>query len=34
VEFPPAAYRNQPGYITRIAPERFGGVGVWNVPRV
>jgi len=33
VEFPPAAYRNQPGYITRIAPERFGGVGVWNVPR-
>ena len=34
VEFPPPAFRNQPGYITRIAPERFGGVGVWNVPRV
>ena len=30
VEFPPPAYRNQPGFITRITPERFGGVGVWS----
>ena len=30
VEFPPPAYRNQPGFITRITPDRFGGVGVWS----
>lgn len=30
VEFPPAPYRNNPGYITRIAPTRFTGVGPWN----
>jgi len=30
VEFPPAQYRNQPGFITRITPERFGGVGIWS----
>src|SRR5262249_15625809 len=30
VEFPPASYRNNPGYITRIAPSRFAGVGPWN----
>ena len=30
VEFPPASYRNNPGYITRIAPTRFAGVGPWN----
>ena len=22
-----------PGYVTRITPERFGGVGPWNPPR-
>jgi len=30
VEFPPASYRNNPGYITRISPTRFAGVGPWN----
>jgi PPOX class probable F420-dependent enzyme len=30
VEFPPAPYRNNPGYITRISPTRFAGVGPWN----
>ena len=30
IDFPPPAYRAQPGFITRIAPERFGGVGVWS----
>jgi PPOX class probable F420-dependent enzyme len=30
VEFPPAPYRDKPGYITRITPERFTGVGLWN----
>jgi len=29
-EFPPKAYRNNPGYITRITPIRFAGVGPWN----
>jgi hypothetical protein len=29
VEFPPAAYRSKPGYITRITPERYTGVGPW-----
>ena len=29
-EFPPATYRDKPGYITRITPERFTGVGPWN----
>src|SRR5206468_785903 len=24
--FPPASLRDQPGYITRITPERFGGI--------
>ena len=33
VEFPPAAYRDKPGYITRITPERFTGVGPWNSDR-
>jgi PPOX class probable F420-dependent enzyme len=27
--FPPPAVRHVPGYITRIRPERFGGVGPW-----
>jgi len=30
VEFPPAADRGRPGYITRITPERFTGVGPWT----
>jgi PPOX class probable F420-dependent enzyme len=30
VEFPPASDRNKPGYITRITPERFTGVGPWS----
>ena len=29
VDFPPAAMRNIPGYITRIAPERLAGIGPW-----
>jgi len=28
-DFPPASMRNIPGYITRIAPTRFGGIGPW-----
>ena len=28
-DFPPASMRNIPGYITRIAPARFTGVGPW-----
>jgi len=27
--FPPPSMRNIPGYITRIAPERFSGIGPW-----
>src|SRR5215471_12577282 len=30
VEFPPAAMRNIPGYITRIKPSSFAGIGSWN----
>jgi len=30
VEFPPASYRNNAGYITRITPTRFTGAGPWN----
>lgn len=30
VVFPPEPYRNRPGYITRITPDRFSGVGPWN----
>ena len=30
VEFPPEPYRSNPGYITRITPERLAGVGPWN----
>jgi PPOX class probable F420-dependent enzyme len=29
-EFPPAEMRNTPGYVTRIAPTRFAGIGPWN----
>jgi len=28
-DFPPASMRNIPGFITRIAPDRFTGVGPW-----
>jgi PPOX class probable F420-dependent enzyme len=28
-DFPPPAMRNIPGYITRITPQRFSGVGPW-----
>jgi PPOX class probable F420-dependent enzyme len=28
-DFPPAAMRNIPGYITRITPARFSGIGPW-----
>lgn len=30
VEFPPEPYRSKPGFVTRITPERFGGIGPWN----
>ena len=30
VEFPPAPDRDKLGYITRITPERFTGVGPWS----
>jgi PPOX class probable F420-dependent enzyme len=30
VEFPAAPDRDKPGYITRITPERFTGVGPWS----
>jgi PPOX class probable F420-dependent enzyme len=29
-QFPPERFRSRPGYITRIAPRRFSGVGPWN----
>jgi PPOX class probable F420-dependent enzyme len=29
-EFPPEPVRSRPGYITRITPQRFAGVGPWN----
>ena len=28
-DFPPASMRNIPGYVTRITPARFSGVGPW-----
>ena len=31
-DFPPVAMRNIPGYITRITPARFAGIGPWVVP--
>jgi PPOX class probable F420-dependent enzyme len=31
VDFPPASMRNIPGYITRITPTRFTGIGPWIV---
>ena len=29
-DFPPAAMRNTPGYITRITPTHFAGIGPWS----
>ena len=29
-EFPPESIRNRPGYVTRITPERFAGIGPWS----
>ena len=31
-DFPPPAMRNIPGYITRITPARFTGIGPWVAP--
>jgi PPOX class probable F420-dependent enzyme len=31
-DFPPATMRNIPGYITRITPARFSGIGPWVSP--
>jgi len=31
-DFPPPAMRNIPGYITRITPARFTGIGPWAAP--
>jgi PPOX class probable F420-dependent enzyme len=30
VVFPPEPIRSKPGYITRITPQRYGGVGPWT----
>jgi PPOX class probable F420-dependent enzyme len=30
-DFPPPAMRNIPGYVTRITPGRFAGIGPWAV---
>lgn len=32
VEFPPAAMRGRPGYVTHIRPTRIAGVGPWVQP--
>lgn len=31
-DYPPAAMRNIAGYVTRIAPARFTGIGPWAAP--
>jgi PPOX class probable F420-dependent enzyme len=31
-DFPPAAMRNISGYVTRITPARFSGIGPWAQP--
>jgi PPOX class probable F420-dependent enzyme len=31
-DFPPAAMRNITGYVTRITPARFSGIGPWVQP--
>ena len=30
--FPPPSMQNIPGYVTRITPERFSGIGPWAPP--
>jgi len=30
VVFPPEPYRSNPGYITRLAPRHYAGVGPWS----
>ena len=32
-DFPPAALRNRPGFVTRITPGRFAGEGPWSSRR-
>jgi hypothetical protein len=29
VDFPPLSMRNIPGYVTRITPARYSGIGPW-----
>ena len=29
-DFPPAELRDRPGFVTRITPRRFSGVGPWS----
>ena len=29
VDFPPPSMRNIPGYVTRVTPARFAGIGPW-----
>lgn len=29
-DFPPPAMRNTPGYVTRITPTHFAGIGPWS----
>jgi len=31
-EYPPASMRNIAGYVTRITPARFSGIGPWAQP--
>lgn len=30
VVFPPEPFRSKPGYVVRITPERFTGIGPWS----
>ena len=32
-DFPPAALRDRPGFVTRITPRRFSGEGPWSSRR-
>jgi len=32
-DFPPAALRDRPGFVTRITPRRFAGEGPWSSRR-
>src|SRR5262245_51510055 len=33
-DFPPAELRDRPGFMTRITPHRFAGVGPWSSRQV